>query len=103
MVLRDKANASHWAGLHHDTVGGCLFARTVPKYIADKCGRSSVMAVLAAFSEVVILALWLPTSLSPCSSAPARELEPNLPLCILRLSLPLLLRNLSSRWVLPCR
>ncbi|KAM5519400.1 major facilitator superfamily transporter [Fusarium oxysporum f. sp. phaseoli] len=41
-------------------IGVHLFARTVPKYIADKCGRSNVMIVLAAFSEVVILALWLP-------------------------------------------
>lgn len=39
-----------------------IFGRTVPNAIADKAGRFNTMIVMATFTAVIILALWLPAS-----------------------------------------
>lgn len=37
-----------------------MFGRTLPGAIADRIGRFNVVAVMAYFSAVIVLALWLP-------------------------------------------
>lgn len=42
--------------------GASLFGRTVPNAIADKVGRFNIMIIMATFTTVLILALWLPAT-----------------------------------------
>ena len=39
-----------------------IFGRTVPNAIADKVGRFNVMIIMASFTTILILALWLPAT-----------------------------------------
>lgn len=42
--------------------GASIFGRTVPNALADKVGRFNIMIIMAAFTTIVILGLWLPAT-----------------------------------------
>ena len=39
-----------------------IFGRTVPNALADKVGRFNIMVIMASFTTIVILGLWLPAT-----------------------------------------
>ncbi|PLB55088.1 monocarboxylate permease-like protein [Aspergillus steynii IBT 23096] len=40
--------------------GASFLGRTVPNYLADRCGAFNVMIVMTLFTTIIVLALWLP-------------------------------------------
>ena len=40
---------------------GSIFGRTLPGFIGDKIGRFNVMIVMAFFTVIIILGLWIPS------------------------------------------
>lgn len=42
--------------------GASIFGRTVPNALADKVGRFNIMIIMATFTTVLLLALWIPAT-----------------------------------------